>query len=63
MGNISHTPKWQGGHCISGFWLGMWSTLIVMEVIPFIVLAIGVDNMFVLAHTLGRQVRSWRYNQ
>jgi hypothetical protein len=36
---------------------GMWSTLIVMEVIPFLVLAVGVDNMFVLAHALGRQVR------
>jgi len=35
---------------------GMWSTLIVMEVIPFLVLAVGVDNMFVLAHALGRQV-------
>lgn len=37
---------------------GMWSTLIIMEVIPFLVLAVGVDNMFVLAHALGRQVRS-----
>jgi hypothetical protein len=35
---------------------GMWSTLIVMEVIPFLVLAVGVDNMFVLAHALQRQV-------
>lgn len=35
---------------------GMWSTLIIMEVIPFLVLAVGVDNMFVLAHALGRQV-------
>jgi hypothetical protein len=35
---------------------GMWSTLIVMEVIPFLVLAVGVDNMFVLAHALNRQV-------
>ncbi|KAF6262418.1 multidrug efflux transporter AcrB transmembrane domain-containing protein [Scenedesmus sp. NREL 46B-D3] len=34
---------------------GMWSTLIIMEVIPFLVLAVGVDNMFVLAHALGRQ--------
>jgi hypothetical protein len=34
----------------------MWSTLIIMEVIPFLVLAVGVDNMFVLAHALGRQV-------
>lgn len=35
---------------------GMWSTLIIMEVIPFLVLAVGVDNMFVLAHALNRQV-------
>ena len=41
-------------------WFGMWSTLIIMEVIPFLVLAVGVDNMFVLAHTLGRQVRRRR---
>jgi Niemann-Pick C1 protein len=41
-------------------WFGMWSTLIIMEVIPFLVLAVGVDNMFVLAHTLGRQVRRGR---
>jgi Niemann-Pick C1 protein len=35
---------------------GLWSTLIIMEVIPFLVLAVGVDNMFVLAHALSRQV-------
>jgi hypothetical protein len=35
---------------------GMWSTLIIMEVVAFLVLAVGVDNMFVLAHALGRQV-------
>ena len=28
--------------------LGFKSTLIIMEVIPFLVLAIGVDNMFIL---------------
>jgi Niemann-Pick C1 protein len=33
----------------------MWSTLIIMEVIPFLVLAVGVDNMFVLAHALQKQ--------
>lgn len=36
--------------------LGFWSTLIIMEVIPFLVLAVGVDNMFVLVHALQRQV-------
>lgn len=35
---------------------GVWSTLISLEVIPFLVLAVGVDNMFVLAHALARQV-------
>lgn len=35
--------------------LGYWSTLIIMEVIPFLVLAVGVDNMFVLAHAAARQ--------
>ena len=34
---------------------GFWSTLIIMEVIPFLVLAVGVDNMFVLVHALQRQ--------
>lgn len=34
---------------------GMWATLIIMEVIPFLALAVGVDNMFILAHALHRQ--------
>jgi Niemann-Pick C1 protein len=37
---------------------GVWSTLISLEVIPFLVLAVGVDNMFVLAHALARQARA-----
>ena len=36
---------------------GVYSTLISLEVVPFLVLAVGVDNMFVLAHALARQVR------
>ncbi len=39
---------------------GLWSTLIIMEVIPFLVLAVGVDNMFVLAHAMAKQVRAVR---
>ncbi|KAK9823955.1 hypothetical protein WJX72_006638 [[Myrmecia] bisecta] len=35
--------------------LGVWATLIIMEVIPFLVLAVGVDNMFILAHALQRE--------
>ncbi|GIL73679.1 hypothetical protein Vretifemale_3814, partial [Volvox reticuliferus] len=35
--------------------LGLWCTLIIMEVIPFLVLAVGVDNMFVLAAAMEKQ--------
>lgn len=35
--------------------VGVSSTLIILEVIPFLALAVGVDNMFILAHALGRQ--------
>ena len=34
---------------------GVKITLIIAEVIPFLVLAIGVDNVFILAHELERQ--------
>ena len=34
---------------------GVRVTLIIAEVIPFLVLAIGVDNVFILAHELERQ--------
>ncbi|KAG5033741.1 hypothetical protein JHK87_008651 [Glycine soja] len=35
--------------------LGIKSTLIIMEVIPFLVLAVGVDNMCILVHAVKRQ--------
>ncbi|VVB09583.1 unnamed protein product [Arabis nemorensis] len=35
--------------------LGFKSTLIIMEVIPFLVLAVGVDNMCILVHAVKRQ--------
>ncbi|XP_018477401.1 uncharacterized protein LOC108848510 [Raphanus sativus] len=35
--------------------VGMKSTLIIMEVIPFLVLAVGVDNMCILVHAVKRQ--------
>jgi len=35
--------------------LGVKSTLIIAEVIPFLVLAVGVDNMCILVHALKRQ--------
>uniref|UniRef100_A0A1J3K9G7 Niemann-Pick C1 protein n=1 Tax=Noccaea caerulescens TaxID=107243 RepID=A0A1J3K9G7_NOCCA len=37
--------------------LGVKSTLIIMEVIPFLVLAVGVDNMCILVHAVKRQPR------
>ncbi|KAI0465065.1 hypothetical protein LJB42_000283 [Komagataella kurtzmanii] len=38
----------------AGFWsiFGLKSTLIIAEVIPFLVLAIGVDNIFLISHEL-----------
>ncbi|XP_038721590.1 NPC intracellular cholesterol transporter 1-like isoform X2 [Tripterygium wilfordii] len=35
--------------------IGEKSTLIIMEVIPFLVLAVGVDNMCILVHAVKRQ--------
>lgn len=35
--------------------LGVKVTLIIAEVIPFLVLAVGVDNVFILVHELARQ--------
>ncbi|KAL7418549.1 niemann-Pick type C-related protein 1 [Cryptotrichosporon argae] len=35
--------------------LGVRITLIIAEVIPFLVLAVGVDNVFILVHELDRQ--------
>uniref|UniRef100_A0A803N5E1 SSD domain-containing protein n=1 Tax=Chenopodium quinoa TaxID=63459 RepID=A0A803N5E1_CHEQI len=35
--------------------IGVKSTLIIMEVIPFLVLAVGVDNMCILVNTVKRQ--------
>jgi hypothetical protein len=35
---------------------GGGATLIILEALPFLVLAVGVDNMFVLAHALAKQV-------
>ena len=35
--------------------LGVKCTLIIAEVIPFLVLAVGVDNVFILVHELDRQ--------
>ncbi|KAI6783569.1 Niemann-Pick type C-related protein-like protein [Emericellopsis cladophorae] len=35
-------------------WVGLKATLIILEVIPFIVLAVGVDNIFLIVHELER---------
>ncbi|PAA66704.1 hypothetical protein BOX15_Mlig025683g1 [Macrostomum lignano] len=42
--------------CSLGVWsyLGFPATLIIIEVVPFLVLAVGVDNIFILVHTLQR---------
>lgn len=38
-------------------WMGVRVTLIIAEVIPFLALAVGVDNVFILVHELDRQNR------
>lgn len=40
-------------YCLCGF-LGIKASLISLEVIPFLVLAIGVDNMFLIYHSVYR---------
>lgn len=37
--------------------VGMPATLIIVEVIPFLVLAVGVDNIFILVQTHQRDVK------
>ncbi|XP_053207752.1 NPC intracellular cholesterol transporter 1-like [Panonychus citri] len=39
------------------FFLGVSATLIIVEVIPFLVLAVGVDNIFILVQTFQRDER------
>ena len=57
--NIARIRLWckQALHYVAGLCagLGMWATLIILEVIPFLALAVGVDNMFILAHAAARQ--------
>ena len=36
---------------------GISATLIIIEVIPFLVLAVGVDNIFILVQALQRDIR------
>lgn len=38
-------------------YIGLPATLIIIEVIPFLVLAVGVDNIFILVQTHQREVR------
>ncbi|GFO29707.1 niemann-pick c1 protein [Plakobranchus ocellatus] len=38
-------------------YLGIPSTLIIVEVVPFLVLAVGVDNIFIMVQTLQRETR------
>lgn len=46
--------------CSLGFfgYLGFPTTLLTIEVIPFLVLAVGVDNIFMLVHTYNRLDKS-----
>lgn len=32
-------------------YVGITATLIILEVVPFLVLAVGVDNLFILVHS------------
>ena len=41
---------------IFGF-IGVSATLIIFEIIPFLVLAVGVDNIFILVQTYQRDLR------
>ena len=38
-------------------YVGVAATLIIIEVIPFLVLAVGVDNIFILVQTYQREPR------
>lgn len=42
--------------CSLGFWgyVGVTTTMLAIEVIPFLVLAVGVDNIFIMVHTYER---------
>lgn len=42
--------------CSLGFWgyVGVTTTMLAIEVIPFLVLAVGVDNIFIMVHTYQR---------
>ncbi|XP_062139723.1 NPC intracellular cholesterol transporter 1 homolog 1b [Drosophila sulfurigaster albostrigata] len=42
--------------CSLGFWgyIGITTTMLAIEVIPFLVLAVGVDNIFIMVHTYQR---------
>ncbi|XP_074593039.1 NPC intracellular cholesterol transporter 1-like isoform X2 [Brevipalpus obovatus] len=45
------------------FYLGIPATLIIVEVIPFLVLAVGVDNIFILVQTFQRDEKRPNENQ
>ena len=47
---------------IFGF-VGVKATLIIFEIIPFLVLAVGVDNIFILVQTYQRDPVSVHTNQ
>ncbi|GLE02587.1 hypothetical protein PINS_up011428 [Pythium insidiosum] len=44
-------------------WFGAKLQLVIMEVVPFLTLAIGVDNIFLLVHAMGRTEERLRREQ
>lgn len=49
---IHFTPATVGFRLLSLF--GLHTTLIIWEVVPFLILAIGVDNMFIISREFDR---------
>ena len=57
-GRCFHRPRLYVASSVGVFgFLGVPATLIISEVIPFLVLAVGVDNIFILVQTYQRSVR------
>lgn len=50
MGSVAAAVGFMG-------YVGLSATLIIIEVIPFLVLAVGVDNIFIMVQTYQRSTR------
>ena len=42
-------------------YIGVMNTLIILEVVPFLVLAVGVDNFFILVHSYEVRLEQCRH--